>query len=225
MTATATPSQTLTATRTATPTPTPMAPPAIDLSHSAGRPGGIVCVAATLSAHGHSVAALRNDIAYDPDVLSWASCTLNPTAAASGKQLTATPVASNLQRVDVSGEPSSALADSPAYACRLILSPTAPLGAHVLGNTGTALGSGGEPIAGSSGANGSVVATTCNSDCNGNGTATIGELALCINAYLGHPLCDAVAPAQSCPVADADNDGVVNLAEVAACASRFTTGC
>ncbi len=181
-----------------------------------------------LATQGNAVGATRNDVTYDQSLLTWNGCTINPLigpSSATNKQATSTALGAGVQRVDVSGATQSAIGDAALYACALTINPAAPLGTLTLGNTPTAFTPAGNQITGTSGSAGQVVVTTCPTDCNGDGTASVGELVLCINKYLGEPLCNPTTPAGNCPVADANNDGHVSLGEISACASRYINGC
>lgn len=130
-----------------------------------------------------------------------------------------------MQHFDLEGPPAATLPDVSLFTCKVSIDASAATGLSVLGNAATAYDPGGNPIAGTSGSGTSLRVTTCSADCDGNGSASIGELMLCVKAYLGAAACNAASPAQSCPVADIDNNGHVSLGELVECSNRYLNGC
>ncbi len=130
-----------------------------------------------------------------------------------------------VQHLDLDGPTAATLPNVPLFTCKVSIDASAPLGISVLGNSATAYDPGGNAIAGTSGTGASLRVTTCSADCDGSGGASLGELMLCVKAYLGGAACNATYPAQSCTVADANNNGYVSLGELVECSNRYLNGC
>lgn len=218
-----------------TPTATPGTPlsllasttTAVDLGTGAGRPGGIACVPATLTAAGAQVATTTNDIGFDPSLFAVTSCAINPAIGAgttANKQLSPSSVSPGVERVSVLGN-SNPLPDGLLYICEIAVGASAAVGSRPLTNTPGATDPDGNAIAGVGGAAGQISVTTCSGDCDGVGHVTIGKVIKCVNLFLGQPLCNVANPNLSCPVADANLDGRVSIGEVTQCVNRFLSGC
>ncbi|GIW40416.1 MAG: hypothetical protein KatS3mg076_0993 [Candidatus Binatia bacterium] len=146
-TVTPTPSSTHTPTETPTPSPTPTAtstptftptwtptPRVVHLLLGVlrGRPGQTVLGTARLLTSGLPVAAIANDLEFDPSVLDIdpATCRM---AAGLEKSLVASRVASGRVRVFVEASPSAApIPDGPLYSCAVAIAPSAAPGEYPL---------------------------------------------------------------------------------------------
>lgn len=219
-TATDTPTATNTPTPTSTPTSTPTITAAPGLSialiASAGRPGGIACVASIVATSGESLAGAANDIGYDATELAVTSCTINPQigpGTLADKAVTRSALGAGLERVSVGGS-NNALPDGSLYLCQLSVAAAAVPGNHPITNTASATDTFGNTLSNAAGGATGVVVTSCTGDCDGNDAVTIGEIVKAVNVFLGRPLCDPETPTANCPVADTDSNGAVSLGEV-----------
>lgn len=226
-----TPTLTLTVGPTPTNTPTsnatPGPAPAVDVGKGVGRPGGIACVPATLSARGTQVAGTTNDIGFDFSLFPMTKCSINPDIGPGSpldKQLTCTSLGAGMLRAVISGN-ANLIPDGPPYGVTFSIAAGAGLGTYPVTNTPAASDPASNNIPSVTGTPGQIVVTTCTGDCDGYGRVTIGEVIKCVNLFLGQPLCSVASPHLSCPVADANNDGRVSIGEVTQCVNRFLNGC
>jgi len=185
--------------------------PGISLSVGVGRPGGLACVAATLAA-GQAPSSTSNSIEYDALRFVPTAPAINP-AIGSGTMFDKLAELSvsdpGTATITISGSPGNPLPPGPLYMLAFNVDPAAGPGFY--------------PLLGTPG--GGLQVTTCTGDCNGNGTATIGELQRCVNLFLGQPLCDPANVAASCPVADVNLNGIVSIGELQQCVGSFLNGC
>jgi len=185
---------------------TELEPVAINLGSATGFAGEAVSVVVSLSANGHAVSSMENEIVFDAAAFNAtttdgvADCHANPDVGAS---LTAQVVdgGGGLLVAVHSADQVSPLPDGVLYTCSFSILRTAPAG--VLTDPE------GQPVDGV-GYDGSIVVTrnTCAGDCDGNGIVTIDELVTAINIALGTASIDA------CRAADIDDDGAVVVPEI-----------
>lgn len=202
--------------------------PLINLTQHAAQPGGTACLSGVLVSNGNLVTSTSNGVTFDLQRLIWDRCTINPAIGAGsavGKQLvygTIAPI--SVERLDVSEfDNENAIPDGPLFACELSLTPGF-FGSMTLINRAIAS----DPLEhflGTAGTNGRIIVTSCATDCDGDNVASLGELVLCIEKYLGQPLCDAANPARSCSVPDANGDHRVSLGELSDCVSTYLQDC
>lgn len=201
--------------------------PGVDLGMGVGRPGGMACVPATLTAAGTQVAATTNDIGFDSSLFTFNSVAINPAIAAgtpADKQLSSSAVGPGAERVEILGN-TNAIPDGLLHTSTFTIGLGVGANIYPLSNTPVASNPGGTGLPGVTGEPGQICVTTCSCDCNCDGTVTIGEVIKGINLFLGHPLCDPTNFALSCPVADTSLNGTMSIGEVVQCVNRFLNGC
>lgn len=216
---------TATATPTPTATPIPTSTPTfvqVDLGTGVGLPGGAACVAATLKTNNHTVAGASTDLGFDANQFSMAGCTIAAAigaGTAADKQLTQTTLGPGQERIAITGVDGNTnpISDGPLYTCVFNLGAGITPGSYAVSNTVQATAPDGSSLP-AAGASGALVVTTCNGDCDGNGTVVIGEVVRVVNQFLGQPYC-------GCPVADTNHDGIVSIGEVVQSVNRFLSGC
>jgi hypothetical protein len=199
----------------------------VDLGQGVGRPGGIACLPATLSAGPAQVATTSNDVGFDAGQFTFNSCTINPAiggGSTAGKMLSAAALGAGSERVQIGGN-ANVTPTGLLYTCQFAVAAGATAGAHALTNAPAATDLGGNPIAGVTGLPGQIIVTSCAGDCNGDGHVSIGEVIKCVNLFLGLPFCNPSDPNLSCPTADATPNGIVSIGDVTQCVGRFLNGC
>jgi len=206
---------TSTAGASASPSPTPTGTPInFQLGKAVGRPGGRGCLPGTLVSNAPQVAAVTSNIFFDETQFGFESCAINPAigpGTAANKTIGSGSGGAGVEVVTVDGG-NAVIPDGLLFLC------TMSVGAGVIP------GSYGLPESLHNG-DGELLVTSCNGDCDGNGTVSIGEVTKCINLFLGQPLCNAANPVLNCPVADTNGNGTVSIGEVTQCIGKFLNGC
>jgi len=181
----------------------------IVFTNAAALPGGVACVGASLVEGG--VSSVTSDLVFDSTNFEINPATIAPAIGPTSpldKRLTLQSVAAGTERLSVGGN-AQVLPAGNVYAATVKVNLAISPGIYAFPTTNGA----------------QITVTTCHGDCGGDGSVSIGELARCINTFLGQPLCSAANPVASCPVADANLDGGVSIGEVVQCANRLLAGC
>jgi len=220
------PTPTITSTASATPTRTATATPAVNATRVAGRPGGWACLPVSLIRNGANIAQTRNQLSVDTSRFAIRSCSPHPRLGAGGleKQLAVMGLDSDSVQIDVAGN-LAPIDDGVLYSCEVTIAAGATQGTWTIPNSATAVDVSGSPLSHVGGQDAQIVVSTCNGDCDGNGTVSIGEVTRCVNAFLGTAPCSPQAAGAACPIADTNIDGTVSLGEVQACLNRFLSNC
>lgn len=189
---------------------------------TAARPGGVACVGVSLQKGTLPVIGLTSDIGVEIGQIATADCHLGASLPA--KQITATQVASTGARVAIGPCDNTLLDDGLQYVCPVQVNDSTAAGNYPITFAASLQDLACAPSHRVSATSTSLLVTNCGGDCDGSGKVSIGELTRCVGAFLGQPLCQA-NPSLGCPVADADSDSSVSLAEVGQCVHRFLAGC
>lgn len=177
--------------------------------------GGFACLPVEI--HGMMPLSAQSRLDYNPNFASFVSATINP-AIGPGSVPDKTLAHQHLGCADanqcseqftVSGTNAVPIPDGLLYTATFLLEASLPDGIS--------------PIAQIPGA--ILKVTSCNADCNGDDLVSIGEVQKVINLFLGAPLCNSANISRSCPVADADHNGILSLGEIQQSVLKFLGNC